>query len=219
MLSHAPVPRPGWHVLCQDTEAEELLPTRSPQVLSSSQTGRVIPRSSPLPGGRSGQVGGRRCAHLPLRAPCPRPGPGAGRGRWRGVPLPRKGDLLSVSVCPGISRAILPVLPLSLCSVSEPMSMLTSVRRPCHLWCPHGLAAGMCVQDLSAASLLIPAASGEKAHVVPIWLPIQLFPVPQHRAADAGGEVSQELGTCLSSSHECLQGYFCPRHYPSGFGG
>lgn len=47
--------------------------------------------------------------------------------------------------------------------------------------------------------------------------PSQLFPVTQRQAADAGGEVSQELGTCPSSSRECLQGYFCLHHYPNGF--
>lgn len=60
------------------------------------------------------------------------------------------GDLLFVGMCPGTTEPTCP-LPLSLCSVSELINVLTSVRRARHFWSPCSPAAVMRCLDLSAA--------------------------------------------------------------------
>lgn len=103
----------------------------------------------------------------------------------------------------------LPAHALRLCAGPELLGRPTSVRRPAvsPLVSPQpGLVRGIAAD---------PAASGKKARVLATWWlrhlpgPGQVLPVPWR----------QERGTCPSSSRERLQGYFCPRHYPSGFGG
>lgn len=44
-----------------------------------------------------------------------------------------------------------------------------------------------------------------------------LFPTAKQQML--GARSDWEPGTCPSSSRECLQGYFWPCHYPSGFRG
>lgn len=81
--AHSALPRvcPPPRLLDQDSEAEEQEgPTRSPKVLSSSGTSRVISRSSPVPGGGSGRPCGRRRAGLPRRARVRAQVPGVGEG-------------------------------------------------------------------------------------------------------------------------------------------
>lgn len=95
--AHSALPRvcPPPRLLDQDSEAEEQEgPTRSPKVLSSSGTSRVISRSSPVPGGGSGRPCGRRRAGLPRRARVRAQVPGVGEGCVGGMagcpPPPRR---------------------------------------------------------------------------------------------------------------------------------
>lgn len=146
-------------------------------------------------------------------------------GRREGVSLQPwcVGDLLFVGVCPGTTEPVCP-LPLNLHSVSELINVLTSVRRAHHFWSPCSPAAAMRCFGLVRCTAR--AVAGRERGIM--WFPsgfsclagrssCSLLPTAKRQMW--GARSALELGTCPSSSRECLQGYFWPRHYPNGFGG
>ena len=116
------------------------------------------------------------------------------------------GDLLFVSVCPGMSRALVPA-PFDSPFFSELINMLTSIRKPCHLHSPRSPAAvryyfGL-VHRITTEDR---GQQGKRDYVVPIWLrlpsrphpAVPCYPRPSGRCGERGQPGAGDLSVIFT---------------------